>query len=360
LNTIPTIFKEKITPYTAIGGKERISSNGISAVILNRAGLPRRHYFQDFEKTGFDNVISIESPYPHYDIEELSRRFPFVRFILPEREMNPGEQINLAAEETESPLFYVLRNDLKIIAGGTANRLTERLKEVNEENEDTNCFKRLCTIPVIVNSFYEVLPTLRAPVTRKKNMRTAAITPQFDGQLSLYPFDGIGIYDRSRFIKTGGFDITIKNTYWQFLDFGYRAYLWGESIALSLHLKLLCEGDIGAEDTIIDESYRQFFLKNLAPVYQGEYAHLPFYRFPPYLLRSGDDIFTAWHDFSKSREWIKTNKLRWRYDTSTVAGLWDTDLSEALRISKINSNRKNTEQDREYVKVDSSCSSSAS
>ena len=315
-----------------MGGKERIACTGISAVILNRQGFPRRTFFQDIEKTGFDNVISIESPSPHYDIEELAGRFPFVRFVLPEREINPGEQINLAASEIESPLFFVLRNDLKIISGGTARRMAERLsvsqEEDGESEEKKTGFRRLCTVPVIMNSRYEVLPTLSAPMTHYRKMRTVFMEPHIEGHLSLYPFDGIGIYDRQRFIQTGGFDITLKNTHWQFMDFGFRAHLWGEEIALSLQLKLLCEGDLPAEDYTIEESYRRFYLKNLAPVFRGDYAHLPLYRFPPFLFNSGEDIFAAWEEFSESRKWIKKNKFRWRCNAHSVTGRWD-NISES-------------------------------
>ncbi|MDR0503066.1 MAG: hypothetical protein LBH16_07065 [Treponema sp.] len=105
MNTIPTIFNEKITPYTAVGGKERAASTGISAIVLTSSGLHRRSFFQELEKTGFDNVISIESALPHYDIEDLSERYPFVRFVLPKKELSIGEQINLGASEIDSPLF---------------------------------------------------------------------------------------------------------------------------------------------------------------------------------------------------------------------------------------------------------------
>jgi len=330
MNTIPTIFNEEITPYTAVGGKERFASTGISAVILNRQGHLRRSFFQELEKTGFDNVISIESTSPHYDIEELAGRFPYVRFVLPEKELNLGEQINLAASEIESPLFFVLRSDLKIIAGGTARRMAERLS-VNYEEADGNSdkksgFKRLCTVPVIMNSRYEVLPTMAAPMSHRRKMKTAFMEPRVEGHLSLYPFDGIGIYDRQRFIQTGGFDTTLKNTHWQLMDFGFRAHLWGDEIALSLQLKLLCDGEPPAEDCTVEESYRRFYLKNLAPVFRGDYAHLPLYRFPGFLFTSGEDIFAAWEDFRESRKWIKKNKFRWKSDARSLTSRWNKDI----------------------------------
>jgi len=327
MNTIPTIFNEKIIPYTAVGGKERIASTGISAVVLNRPGLPRRSFFNELEKTGFDNVISIESSSPHYDIEELSGRFPFVRFILPENEINLGEQINLAASEIESPLFFVLRSDMKIIAGGTARRMAERLsvnpEEGDENSEKRGGFKRLCTVPVIMNSNYEVLPSIAAPMTQRKKMRTMLLEPNAEGDLSLYPFDGIGIYDRQRFINTGGYDITLKNPHWQLVDFGFRAHLWEEEIALNLQLKLSYDSELPAENYTIDNSYRRFYLKNLAPVFRRDYAHLPLYRFPSFLFQTGEDFFSAWEEFSESRKWVRKNKYRWKRSAHAVTNLWE-------------------------------------
>jgi hypothetical protein len=324
MNTIPTTFNEKITPYTAVGCKERGASTGISAVILNRPPLTRRSFFQEIEKTGFDNVISIESAVPHYDIEEMAGRFPFARFILPENEINLGEQINLAASEIDSPLFFVMYSDMKLIAGGNARRMAERLSVTSEENSDKMIgFKRLCTVPVIMNSNYEVLPTLALPVTRKRKIKTVFSEAEKEGELSLYPYDGIGIYDRQRFIQIGGYDITLKNPHWQLMDFGMRTYLWGEEIGLNLHYKISFDGESAPEDLTVEESYRRFYLKNLAPVFKRDYAHLPLYRFPAFLGKSGEDLFAAWEEFSHTREWVRKNKYRWRRDARSVTSLWD-------------------------------------
>jgi len=328
MNTIPTIFNETIIPYTAVGCKERIASTGISAVVLNRSGqYQSRTFLTELEKAGFDNIISIESCALHYDIEDLSLRFPFVRFILPERELNLGELINLAASDIASPLFYVFRSDMKIVAGGTAKRMAERLIIDSEEKdnfENKSGFKRLCTVPIIMNSQYEVLPTIVVPMTHRRKMNPAFLEPENEDELSLYPFDGTGIYDRKRFIGIGGFDITLNNTFWQLMDFGFRANLWGEEIALSVHLKLSYNGELPPEDFTVDESYRRFYMKNLAPVFKNDYAHLPFYRFPSYLFKSGDDLFTSWEEFKECRKWVLKNKFRWKCDARTVTNRWDS------------------------------------
>ncbi|MDR0315498.1 MAG: hypothetical protein LBH97_01195 [Treponema sp.] len=320
MNTIPTIFNEIFPAYTVIGGRERLGSTGISAVLLNRSGrYARRSLFYDLEKTGFDNVISVESAPDHYDVEELAERFPFARFILPREGISLGEQINLAASELDSHLFFVMWNDLKIIAGGTARRMAERL---GVEEESCVC-KRLCTVPLILNSRYETLPTLIAPGVFRRKVRTLFFPPNREGLPSLYPFDGVGIYDRERFIRLGGFDTTLGNTYWQLMDFGFRAHLWGEDIVSTQTLKLSYDGTIPPEDTSAGESYRRFYLKNLAPVFRGDYAHLPLRRFPGYLLKSGEGPASAWEDFSEGRRWVSTNRFRWRCDIRALAGRWD-------------------------------------
>jgi len=331
MNTIPTIFNENIIPYTAVGGKEHIGSSGITAIVLNRSPLVRRAFFQEIEKTGFDTVISIESSAPHYDIEELAGRFPFVRFIIPEREINLGEQINLAASETQSPLFFVLRSDMKIIIGGTARRIAERLSIITEENkEKTVCYKRLCTVPVLMNSNYEIFPSIVTPATVKKKIQPMFIEPANESDYTLYPFDGIGIYDKQRFIEIGGFDVSIKKLHWQLMDFGFRAHLWGEEIALSLNLKLSYEGELPIENSSIEESYRRFYLKNLAPILknknQEKEAHLPFYRFFSFMKNSGEDIFSAWKEFKESKRWVNYNKDRWICDAREVANKWGNSI----------------------------------
>ncbi|MDR1635995.1 MAG: hypothetical protein LBR93_01525 [Treponema sp.] len=327
MNTIPTIFNAQTPSYTAVGGKERHASTGLSAVLMNRNGhYSRRAIFQDLEKNGFDYVISMERK-GRYDVEELSGRFPFVRFILLPQDLSPGEQINLAACELSSPLFFVLWNDLKIITGGGAGRIAGRLclsqEELKKTGGNTGACGRLCTVPVIQNTRCEILPTLTAPAVSRGNVKPLIFSPQKEGLPSLYPFDSVGVYDRERFIRLGGFDTTLKNPYWQLMDFGFRACLWGEEIRVTQQLKLSREGEFPVADNTPDESYRRFYLKNLALVFHSDYAHLPLRRFFGYLRRSGVDPFSAWEEFSQARRWVKINRYRFRSDARMVNELWE-------------------------------------
>jgi hypothetical protein len=297
-------------------------------VILNREGrFSRFSLFEELEKAGFDYVISLEGAAKRYDLEGLTGTFPFVRFVLLRDAVTPGEGINLAASELSSPLFFVLWNDLRILRGGGAGRMAERLllsvEELARRKDEKNSCRRLCTVPVIQDSRFETMPTLASPALVQGNVRTVPLVPGREGLATLFPFEGIGVYDRERFIRLGGFDGTIHNFYWQLMDFGFRSHLWGEEIACTQSIKLSYGGTVSPEDSTPGESYRRFYLKNLAPVFRGDSANLPLRRFPGYFRRSGTDFFSSWEEFSEARRWVRINRYRFRKDAKTIAESWE-------------------------------------
>jgi hypothetical protein len=310
--------------YTAVGGSERGNATGVSAILLNRGGrYPRRTFFTELEKAGFDYVVSLEGPQDRYDLEDLSDRFPFVRFIILKESISLGEQINLAVSEMESPLFFVLWNDLRILYGGSAAKLSSWFYPGGKS-------KRFCTVPVIQNPPLETLHTLTAPALYRPRMpwksgetvQSLRFPPLTEAQPSLYPFDGVGLYDRDRFIRLGGFDRAIQNPYWQIMDLGFRAHLWGEEIRCTQLIRLSCEGEPSPEDTTADAGYRRFYLRNLAPVFRKDAAHGPLRFFPPYYFRTGGGIFAAWEEFRENRQWVSDNAPRFKQDARNLATLW--------------------------------------
>ena len=199
--------------------------------------------------------------------------------------------------------------------------MAERL--LAEEGENKGSYKRLCTAPAIQDLRSDTMPTLMTPalLPEKKTrnvIRVIPFIPRKEGLPTLYPFDGIGIYDRERFIRLNGFDPYIKNFFWQLMDFGFRSSLWGEEIATTQLVKLSYEGAVPQEDSTADGDYMRFFLKNLSPVFKGDYAHIPFRRFPGYFKLRGE-FFTAWEEFSAARTWVKTNRYRFTSDARTMA-----------------------------------------
>jgi hypothetical protein len=332
----------------------------LSAVILNRGGrYPRYGLFEELEKAGFDYVLSMESSFTRYDIEALSRSFPFVRFILLKEPVSRGEEINLAASELESPLFFVLWNDLKILRGGAAERMADRLLVSGgvqssipdtESRSDKSDYKRLCTVPIVQDGRSEIMPTIIAPafIESAKNespiMKTIPFIPRKEGIPTLYPFDGIGIYDRLRFIRMGGFDTSITNFYWQLMDFGFRSWLWGEEISSTQLIKLSYEGTVPLEDSTADLGALRFYLKNLAPVFRGDYAHIPLRRFLTYLKMRGD-LASAWSEFRAGRTWVKTSRYRFTSDARTMA-------ERFISIETGNSEASNSQTERDDIHGD--------
>ena len=327
MSITPSTFRA-LPSYTAVGGSERSASTGLSAVLLNREGrFPRRTLFEGLKKAGFDYILSIEGSIKgsreRYDIEELSNSFPFIRFILLHEKITPGESINLAATEITCPYFFVLWNDYRLFNGINASKMV-----------DLYGGKRICTVPTVQNSQFEVLHTIASPVyyrnSRGGAIKTLPGAPLKENQSTLYPHDWIGLYDKERFLRLGGFDRDIMHPHWQLMDFGFRSYLWGEELRSTQIIRLIHNSVLPPEDSTTEESYRLFYLKNLAPEWRSDHAYLPLRCFPGYLARSGWDIPGAWKEFSHERRWVLNNRSRFRRDARTITELWEHSGSEKI------------------------------
>jgi hypothetical protein len=178
-------------------------------------------------------------------------------------------------------------------------------------------------VPVHRDSQLEIIPTLVAPVVHKRKLQTMLFFPHSEGLPSLYPYDGMGIYNRDRFRKIGGFDGTLKSTYWQLMDFGFRSHLWGEEICTSQQIEVSYDGPPPSEDHTAEESYRRFYFKNLAPVFHQDHALMPLRIFPRLLSSFHAGLLSSWEDFTATRLWVRENSFRWKGDALSVAGHWD-------------------------------------
>jgi GT2 family glycosyltransferase len=296
-----------------VGGARRAASTGLSAVLLNRGGrYPRKTLFQELGKAGFDYILSIEGPQRRYDLEDLSGRFPSVRFILLKENVTAGEAVNMAAVELSSPFFFVLWNDHRLFDGITAAKMAALFGG-----------KRLCTVPVVQNSRFETLHTLSAPVFYRGSIKALPEAPERENQFALFPYDWVGLYDRERFLRLGGFDREIVHAHWQLMDFGFRSCLWGEEIRSTQMIRLIHDGASPLTDNTAEHSYRLFYLKNLAPVFRLDHAHLPLRSFPEYLVKTGWDLLTAGFEFFRERRWVRENRRRFRRDARGITDLWE-------------------------------------
>ncbi len=317
MSSIPAIFNEKKVPHTIVGGAVRKTDESASpytVILLNRGGrYYRSAVFASLEAAGVTSILSVELSNEPYDLESLSVRFPSVKFLVPLEKVTVGEMINTAMAEISSPVALVLWNDVKVLPSSFPSRLFSRLAEEG----------LVCAAPVLLSDRLEPLPVQMVPALSKASFQVEPMACYRDASPTAYPFDYIGIYNRDRFIKLGGFDHTISNPYWQNLDFGIRAHLWGERISLITSFRLSYEGAVPREDVSADSSYVNFYLKNLAPVYRKDYAFIPTSRFFSFAGRSGLTVFEAVARFSAARKWVYLNRYRFVRDAASMVSSWE-------------------------------------
>lgn len=317
MNTIPITLDERKPVYTVIGGN-KIRSKGesplLSVIILNRGPkLYRPRLLEELEAGGFASVLSVEAGSPSLELDGLATRFPQARFLCMEEASSPGDMLNAGMRESPAPYVLVMWNDQRLGSGSFSSRFIDRIFENDI----------LCLIPEVNDQDDKGLPVISHPAMEKKHIRIVSLAPNSDGEKSLLPFDYSGIYSREKFIMLGGYDWTIKNNWWQKTDFGFRAWLWGETIQHAQAFKLKYQGSSPAEDMTADRDYGRFWLKNLAPVYTEDRVILYRKSFFRFLARSGYGVYNSLKEFNSARHWVKHNQYRFRQDALMLAELWD-------------------------------------
>ncbi|MFP4430778.1 MAG: hypothetical protein ACLFPV_05980 [Spirochaetaceae bacterium] len=315
MNTTPSTSN---IDYTVVGGRpaDRDSRGrlSLSILVLHRAGsLPRPDLYEELQRWGGQEIISVASAGGKAEGERLSQRFPSVRFIIPSREIGIGARINLAMEEARGRLVCVTWNQV------TFEPFSPRLLDGMLSD------RKLCYAPILRTRKGEVVPTVVAPALFKSTLKVLFLPPSGEERPTLFPFDYIGVYDRERFRLLGGYDTTIHSSYWQKMDFGFRTYLWGEETAVRSDLRAQSDVELPTEDTTPDQSYMRFFLKNLAPRFDGSGAILPKGKILPLLFRGGVSVAEALRLMREIRSWVQENRYRFLQDAKRVTELWDTN-----------------------------------
>ena len=317
MNTIPLTFNEKQINRTIIGGNEIVVSKiPISIILLNRSGTTfRMNNIESLLRLGFTDIVSIEAPQQNYNLDELAKRFPVVKFIIPGEQLSTGEMINLGMQEVRSNKVLVLWDTMHI----STKIFSDRLLNIILNNEI------FCFAPFLFNFQMQNLPVKNIPAIENTSftVKTFGVTQDF--AKTLYPFDFVGLYDRQKFINLGGFDHTITSDYWQLIDLFMRSYLFGEKTIICSSLRLNYECEVPLEDTTPDFSHLRFFLKNLSPKFVGDYAYIPKKEFFSYLNRSSLGFFKAYKSFKMARNWVSKNKFRFKTDAQTLISSWETE-----------------------------------
>jgi len=317
-NVMSTTHSISDLPYTIVGGT-RVQQGGsdlrhVSAVVLDRGSRTvRGESFERLMAAGVDEVISVLGPAPHYDVEQLAAKMSNVRFVLLRSEVTTGEQINIGIHISTHPQVMVLWSDSEL--GRLTDRAMQRIRENNA----------LCAVPTIRSDRGVIVPSVFAPAFHGTLFRTIPTQPGKQHADTLYPFDYVGIYSKEKFTGIGGYDRSIGNPYWQRLDLGLRAYLWGERIAVVPELRVDANRPLPTDDTTPDASYARFHLKNLAVKFGGDSGRIPTRYILPFLFRSGLGPAVALRIFRDIRSWVRTNKYRFCQDARRVTELWEVN-----------------------------------
>ena len=305
--------------YTVVGGdeldRERRDRPGLSIVLLNRGTRQfRSELFEELCKLGAREVISIESSPCPYDVEPLVKRHPLLRFLIFSDESNSGARIDAAIRESLSDHVFVIRGDMIIKASGISSRV---FSKINERGH-------LCTVPVFRDEEDEILPTAIGPISpRRGSFDTQPRHPGNSEIPTLIPWDYCGIYRKDAHVAIGGFDASINEPWWQKLEYGMRAWLWGEEIWANGSLKVTYVGEVTPEDASAGPGYRRFFLKILAIRYRGDAATLPRSRWRAYRRSSGESAGASRDDWREIRDWVHRHRYRFSCDAAAITELWD-------------------------------------
>lgn len=300
-----------------VGGHNKVrldNSRGLALIVLNRGErLYKESDFTNYLTFPFDTIISIEPVNSFYEVESFSASFPAIKFLIPHQETNIGQLINLAVNECQQEFILVTWNDMVL----GKNSLPGKFLNLAFDQP------MLCRVPFLKDSHKETIPSIATPVLSRNKLKVLFESFSFDSEFSLLPFDFCGLYNRSLFIELGGFDSSFNSPYWQKLDFGVRAYLWGNRIKASVNFTIDYREELPVEDMTATDDYRIFYLKNLLVKVVKDQGKISFFRFFSFYLKSGSGFFKSFSDYKRVKSWVKLNKFRFSLDANKLADLWE-------------------------------------
>lgn len=319
MSSIPSTFNEHQIDRTVIGGIENFSetSLNISVILLNNSGSHfKLNLFENLLSCNFQSIVSIEHDPNNYSIDDVSRKFPAIKFIVPQEKATDGELINIGMSEVKSEYVLVLRDNLYISSGFLLKNLAERITKDGI----------YCVVPRLSDKDKNGIFCKSVPEVAKKRFFVESSSSVSDGVKTLYPFDYIGLYNRQKFIQLGGYDYSIKSPYWQVLDLGLRSWLWGEQTRLSTMLQFSYTEEAPVEDKTVNLDYLKYYLKNEVPqikLDQGVIRPFAFWSFQKY---SSCGIMEARHQFLEAKAWVYENRFKFKKDLEALLHDWEENI----------------------------------
>lgn len=314
MNIIPTTFDEHKIPYTILKKNTGELDTELSVIVLNRGA---KYYlfslFQNLISMGLTSIVFVGNPKRNLEFESLSTEFPDIKFLTPAEEITTGEMINLGISEAASEYVLVIWSDIRLMQSYSFDNL---LKKLNQKNY-------ICAAPFLIDKNNAPLPVQNVPSISVSTFTTEQFPVKFDLTKTIYMFDFIGIYNRTKFIDIGGFDYTITNPYWQNLDFGFRSHLYGNEIIISNDFKIKYASETPIENISADDSYMTFYLKNLALSLGSNGIRLSWKMFFHYAKQSGLNLLNAYKYFAQAVEWVKLNNKKINQEPAKLISKWE-------------------------------------
>ncbi len=315
MNTIPTIFNQRQINYSAIGGTENVKRvlTPVTCLVLNRSGGTYRSLiFDNLLRHGFESIIMVCPSSARNSIDEVSRLYPTVKFLIALEEVTIGDMLNMGMAAATGKHVLVLQDDMCTESILFTSTLAKKLIDLNQ----------FCICPKLISSSYQSVPVHFMPEVTKSIFKVEPSVLPSDNTDTFYAADWAGLYDRERFIQLGGVDYTIESPYWQKADLFFRAWLWGEKTTIDTSICLTYSGDLIEENQTVDYSYLRFYLKNLLPVYKNDHAEIPLFSFFVFNSRSSCPLGETIALFKDARRWTSENKYRFKCDAVGLVQNW--------------------------------------
>lgn len=314
MNTIPSIFNEHQINRTVLGGKEKmVGKFNVSAIMLNTSGSHLRlQTLENLLSCGFDSIVWIEPTADNFNIEDISKKYPTVKFLIPLEKTTTGELINICVSEITSDYFIVLKDTLHIPPAFLQANLADFLTKQ----------KNYCVVPRLVDEAGNAVSINVFPETVKGHFLMTKAQYVTEGLPTLSPQEFIGLYNREKFIQLGGFDYTIESPYWQNADLSVRSWLWGEKTTISTSLQISYNTEKPIDDVTKNYSYLRFYLKNILPVFKADHAIIKSSSFLNYKFHSHCGFFEAFSHFKTAQKWVDLNKYRFKMDIKSLIENW--------------------------------------
>lgn len=301
--------------YAVLASRKLVSArldSNLSLVILCRGPrMFRSRAWQFWAEMGFRDVsvVFFRPLVEPVGSDEDSLGF---RFLVPLASWSVGTGVNAAIREALGQKILVVWDDQILPEQGLSSRVAGLWLQSD----------RVVLAPELRRADGLGLPSVRVPVLVEEHLKVLSLGTDEDSVATLFPTDFSGLYDRRRFLQTGGFDPELGIPFWQRVDWGFRAWLWGEKMTVERGFLVDYLGNAAAEDQTPDQSYARVYLRNLAVRFLGDHGSLTWRSWWKWAPHSGIPWARAWRQFRQERRWVYENRYRFQADSRWLLETW--------------------------------------